>query len=173
MKNSCTNCGRKLSDRSADSNVRLSDESIKFDGVKLYRIIAVKDFREVKKGEMGGYVQSLKNISGEAWIADDAKVYGNALITDRAVASENCVIKDRAVVDKYAKVSGNAVIKDNARIFGWAKISGNSIVCKMGQVSQFASVSGHAEVRGFVYGHSILTCKAFVEEYKNVPGLAA
>ena len=154
-------------------HVALLNETIVYDGVTLFRIIAISDFKNAKRGDIGGYVESLSNISKEAWIADNAKVYGEAMITDKAVACGNAIIKDQAVVSKHAQISENATVKDTAKIFGWAKISGNSVVCKMGQVSQFATVSGNAEVRGFVYGHSILTCHAFVEEYKQVPGLAA
>jgi|ERR1700674_272921 len=80
----------------------------------LYRIRALRDFGNVKKGELGGYVESEDNLShkGNAWIADEAKVTcgahisGNALVTD------------------HAMVSGRAQISGEARIGGWVQIGG-------------------------------------------------
>ncbi len=158
---------------STTSNVKLSEEYIIYEGIKLFRIIATTDFGNVKRGDFGGFVQSLCNISNEAWIADDAKVYGDALIKGRAIASGNCIIKDRAVVSKHSRIKDNAIVQDNTKIFGWAKIYGNAVISKYGQVSQHASISGNAEVRGFVYGHTYLTCRAFVAEYVTVSGMAA
>ena len=56
----------------------LTEETIKVEGVTLYRIKALKDFGNVKKGDLGGFVQSEMNLShyGNCWIYNDAKVYG-------------------------------------------------------------------------------------------------
>lgn len=52
-------------------------------GIKLYRIKALKDFSDVKKGDFGGYVQQESNLSqfGDAW------VYGYAQVSDDVIAS--------------------------------------------------------------------------------------
>ena len=43
-------------------------------GIKLYRIKALKDFSDVKKGDSGGYVQQESNLSqfGNAWVFENA-----------------------------------------------------------------------------------------------------
>ena len=43
----------------------------------VYRIRALKDFGDVKAGDLGGYVNSEENLSheGNCWIYDDAKIY--------------------------------------------------------------------------------------------------
>ena len=170
---------RNINNEGTNKDVSLTDESIIHEGIKLFRIIATEDFGDVRRGDKGGYVESLSNISGDAWVDDEAMVYGSALIMDQAKVtgkahvSQNAIVKGEAVVSKYAKVFGNAIVKDNAKIFGWAKILGDSMVCINGQVSQFATVSGKAEVRGLVYGNSILTCRAYVAEHTTIPGLAA
>ena len=48
----------------------LKDEFIEFDGRKLYRIKALKDFHNVKEGEFGGYIESERNLlhEGDAWV---------------------------------------------------------------------------------------------------------
>ena len=49
----------------------LTKETMYFDGVTLHRIKALKDFRNVDAGELGGWVESEKNLSqsGDCWIA--------------------------------------------------------------------------------------------------------
>lgn len=77
-------------------------------GVTLYQIQALKDFRDVKKGEIGGWIEKEKNLEqkGNSWIYENAKVYGDARIFE------------------------NARIHGNARIFGRAVVCGNSIVSR-------------------------------------------
>lgn len=79
----------------------LKDEFIEFDGRKLYRIKALKDFHNVKEGEFGGYIESERNlshegdaqVSGDAWVYNDAWVSGNAWVCDDArVYGNNAVV---------------------------------------------------------------------------------
>ena len=64
----------------------LKDEFIEFNGRKLYRIKALKDFRNVKEGEFGGYLESERNLSheGNAWVSGD-----NAVVWFSNVGTEN------------------------------------------------------------------------------------
>lgn len=64
----------------------LTDETIEVYGTALHRIKALKDFGNVKKGELGGYVESERNLSqeGNCWVYGDAKVYGNAWVYGNA-----------------------------------------------------------------------------------------
>ena len=105
-------------------------------GKKLFRIKALVEFGSVKAGELGGYAEKEENISqdGNAWVSDDACVYGDAKVFGNAwVYGDACVYGD-------AKVSDNAEVSDNAKVFGDAKVSDN------------AEVSGDADyalVKGF------------------------
>jgi len=58
----------------------LTKETITDSGVKLYRIRALKDFGDVSKGDLGGYVEKEKNLSqeGNAWIYGNARIFDNA-----------------------------------------------------------------------------------------------
>jgi len=51
-------------------------------GRKLYRIKALKNFNDVKKGELGGFIEKIDNLSdrGDAWVYGDAEVYGELKI---------------------------------------------------------------------------------------------
>ena len=126
------------------------DDSIEFSGQKLFRIRALTDFYNVKAGDLGGYIQREKNLShdGDAWVADNAKVYDSAQVTgDAKVCGE-------AEVYGRANVSGDAWVAGNAKISGDAEVSGNGMVWGNVQVYANAKISGEAEVYGnaFVWG---------------------
>lgn len=84
----------------------LTTESIIVNGVTLYRIKALKDFGRLKKGDLGGFVESEKNLSqeGDAQIAENTKVFG------------------------FAEVKGHAIIKGDITVSGNAKISGDNCI---------------------------------------------
>ena len=65
---------------------KLTEESISFNCVTLYRIEAIIDFSNIKKGDKGGFVETESNLShdGNAWVSDNAKVFGNALVYGNA-----------------------------------------------------------------------------------------
>lgn len=69
----------------------LTTESIFVDGRKLYRIRAVKDFGDVKKGDLGGFVETEDNLSqtDDAWVYGKAMVYGEARVCGKARICES------------------------------------------------------------------------------------
>lgn len=60
----------------------LTDETTKIHGVLVHRIKAVKDFSDVKKGDLGGWVESEENLSqeGNCWLYDDAVAFRGARV---------------------------------------------------------------------------------------------
>ena len=58
----------------------LTGEFIVYFGIKLFRIKALIDFGDVKRGEVGGIVEKEENLSQEdnAWVYGDAWVSGDA-----------------------------------------------------------------------------------------------
>ena len=75
----------------------LTDEFIEiFGGKKLYRIKALVSFGVVVAGQLGGFIESEKNLdqslSGNAWVSGDARVYGDARVRSHAVISEHKMI---------------------------------------------------------------------------------
>jgi hypothetical protein len=74
---------------------KLTDKVQQVNSIMLYRIEALKNFSDVKKGELGGWVEKEKNLSQEnnCWVYDNTEVY------------------DKAEVFGDAKVFGNAFIK--------------------------------------------------------------
>jgi len=142
----------------------IKDDFIEVCGKKLYRIMALKDFNNVKEGDKGGYVGSYNNLSqdGNAWIYNNARAYENACIF------ENAQIRDNAWISMDARVSGNAIICDNARIFENAWISGDA------RVSERAWVFGNAWVydNSRIYGYAHICGDAQIKKNARVYGNA-
>ena len=156
----------------------LTTDSIKRNGVTLYRIKALIDFGDVKAGDLGGYVEKEENLSqsGNAW------VYGNALVCDDAWVSNNAQVYGSARVSGNAwvygsaRVYGNALVCDdawvsnNAQVYGSARVSGNASVCDDALVCDDAWVSGNASLYGNaqvsdnarVYGNALVCDDAWV-----------
>lgn len=61
----------------------LENDTIMVNGRALYRIEALKDFADVRKGDRGGYVEKEDNLShdGICWVYDNARVDGEARIS--------------------------------------------------------------------------------------------
>ena len=129
-------------------------------GKKLFRIKALVEFGSVKAGELGGYAEKEENISqdGNAWVSDDAcvygdaKVFGNAWVSDDACVHGNAKVFGNAWVYGDAWVHGNAKVSDNANVSDNAKVFGNAEVYGDAKVSDNAEVSGDADyalVKGF------------------------
>ena len=123
----------------------VNDDSIKWNGRTLCRVQALKDFGDVKKGDLGGYVESESNLSqtGNAWVYDNAKVYDDAQVI------ENAKIYSNAEVYGCARVSGNAQIADNAQVFDSAHVYEFARVYNNACVYGNDTVYGETDVRGY------------------------
>ena len=144
--------------------VILENETLKHFGHKLYRIQALKDFSDVKKGDKGGWVSGYHNLSqeGDCWVYDEAKVFDNARVY------ENAIILDNACISNYAQIYGHAMIYNNAeayknvsvfdkaKVFNGAIVSGNAKIYGESIVFNYACVYGNAEICGItqVYGNA-------------------
>lgn len=116
----------------------LKDTEKVFLGRKVYRIKALKDFSDVKKGDIGGYVESEKNLSQEG----DCWIYDNAIACDYSIVCDNAKVKTYATACGNSIVSGNAVVKDCAVVCDNSIVSGNSVV------KEFDKVYGNTVVCG-------------------------
>ena len=111
-----------------EKKYKLTEETINVGDKTLYRIEALKDFSDVKKGEKGGFVENEKNLSqrGDCWVYENAKVYGNAQICGDAIVCEDAQIYGNVWVFDNAEIFGNAEVCGNAEIRGDAEIASNS-----------------------------------------------
>lgn len=96
----------------------------------VYQIKALKDFNDVKAGDLGGYVASEDNLSqeGNCWIYDEAMVIHDAWLSDNAIAKDKAIIRDKARVGQNVIVAKNAVIQDKVICVGSATITDNATI---------------------------------------------
>jgi len=89
----------------------------------VYRIRALRDFGDVRRGDIGGYIESEDNLShrGECWVYDAAQVYGeDAVVRDNGrvrgcawilgVVEDNAIVDDLAVVAEGARIGGREIL---------------------------------------------------------------
>ena len=151
-----------------EKKYKLTDETINLNGATLYRIEALKDFGEIKKGDKGGFIESENNLAheGNAWVSDNARVYGDACVFDNAQVYGNAFVSGYAQVYGNAFVYGNAWASDNARLCGYAWVSDNARVYGDANVCDDSSVFGSA----LVYDNARVYGDALVRGYACVCG---
>jgi len=148
----------------------LTDESMKLpNGVTVYRIKALRDFADVKEGQLGGFVQSEYNLShtDNAWAYHDAMVFGSARVIGNAQVYGTATVKDSAKVEDSAKVSGDAVISEFAKVCEHAEVSCSATVQGRARVLGFASVGGKATIKDDAWVHGC----ASVHDYSVIGAL--
>lgn len=155
-------------------------------GRTLNRIRAIKDFGNVDKGELGGWIEKEENLSheGNCWVYDDAmayddaevggnakiygssKVYGKAKIVGNAKIFSNVEVFGKAKVYDDAELSDDAKVYDDACAFGSSKIYGKAKVYGKSWVYDKAWVSGEANLLGeaWVFGNSMVSGNAKLEK---------
>lgn len=103
-----------------DKKYELTDETIELEGHILHRIRALKDFGNVKKGTLGGFIEKEDNLSHEeeCWVYNDAVVY------------------EGAKVYGSAKVYANARVYENAEVYGVAEVYGKANVYGKAEISK-------------------------------------
>ena len=97
---------------------KLTKNTKEVSGITLYQIQALKDFGNVKKGNLGGWIEGEENLSqegncwvyGDDWVSGDAVVSGDAKVSGDAWGYGNAWVYDDAVV------SGDAVDKPKKEI---------------------------------------------------------
>ena len=92
----------------------------------LYRIRALKDFNDVKAGDLGGYVASVKTLSqeGDCWIYDDACACDYSYVCDNATLRGNAVIKHRASIHHNAQLQDDVIVGGDAYVLGDSCLTG-------------------------------------------------
>jgi NDP-sugar pyrophosphorylase family protein len=138
-------------------------ETSTYNGVKLRRIRALRPFKDVGLGEIGGWIEKESNLShdGVCWVADNARVFGDAYVYQDAVACENSVIFE------CAKILGNACIGGEAKIFGNATILDNVLIHGDSEICGMTIIAGSADISG---DSKISDSVRLWDRYKTGPG---
>ena len=139
------------------------------DLINLYRIKALRDFDNVRKGDLGGYIEKEENLSqeGNCWVYNNAKVYGNARVYCNAKIYGNAKIHGNAEVYGNANVYDDAEVYDDANVYDDAEVYYHACVFNCAKVCGIARVHGFAQVYGNarVYG-------AIITDYAKIYGNA-
>ena len=151
-----------------EKKYKFTDETIEVNGKTLYRIEALKDFSNVKKGDRGGFIEKEENLShlGDAWVYDDAKVFDNAEIFGDAI------VRGMAQIYDYAKILECTIISDHAQIYGRSHVLGHARVYDMVQiygdsiVKNYAKIYDEATICGYsiIYDHVIVRNNAIIKD---------
>lgn len=156
----------------------------------LHRIRALRDVREdVRAGDLGGFVQSEKNLSqeGSCWIYGNAIACENARVTENSTLRWNCKVFGSALISGNTQLDRNAWVLDNAivaagtvtnmvTIQGDARIlpgSGHSSPILKNDAVIYGTVVGNVQISGFyelppgekLENHSREPLKIHADEY--------
>ena len=98
----------------------IPDDTITVWGRTLYRIEALKDFSDVKKGDKGGFIEKEVNLdfTDDSWIYDNSIVRNNSKICDNSKIRhkaniDSSVIKNSDIINstiKYSNITDSAVM---------------------------------------------------------------
>lgn len=140
--------------------------------VTVYRVKALQNFGNVKKEELGGFVESEMNLSqqGNCWVSHNAVVFGNAALFDDccvkndarvygdAVLFDSVEVKDKARVYENVILRNHVVVSNNAVVRGGCMIYGNAKICDNSQVRGKAKVFGDVTIKdsSIIDGHAML-----------------
>ena len=128
----------------------LTNETIGWSGTTLHRIKALRDFADVKVGDLGGFVENEDNLShdGDCWIYDKAKVFDDAHVHSNAKVYDNAMVFGNASVFGNTEVYSNAKVWGDARVYNYAMVWGNARVFGNTDVYGGAMLYGNAHVYG-------------------------
>lgn len=138
----------------------------------LYRIRALKNFSDVKKGELGGYIENGYNLSQHnlCWVYDDSMVFDKAVVCDNAKIRDYSMVYDNAMIHDAAVISYNSRVFGNARIYGTAHVMNNASVFGNAYISDEAAITDNAMVfdDALVHDNAVVQDGAAVFGYSDI-----
>lgn len=127
---------------------------------ELYRVQALRDFGNVKRGDIGGWIRDERCLAhdGLCWAG------GNTIIADHAFVSENAVIDDNVIMDEESHVFGNARVTENVYMTERCFVYDDAFITGSTRISGSPSI----------YGNAIVNCcghrkhQNYVDSYANM-----
>lgn len=143
-------------------------------GRRYYRIVALRDFADVKAGDVGGFVESEHNLSheGNCWIYDNAKVVEEARVCQDAKVMDNAEMYGNSRAKGNAIVREVAMLTDNSKVSMFAEISGGAVLWSDSEVEGSAKVKGYAELvnKALVRGNAVVDGNARILDASVISG---
>lgn len=100
--------------------VLIKENKIYYNNITLYQIQALRDFGNIKKGNLGGFIENESNLShdGDCWVFRKASVFGNVKITgDIKVGKGYHFVDNQEVINKLERQQQNST-KTGGGYFG-------------------------------------------------------
>ena len=96
------------------------ENTIEFEGHTLHRIKALRDFGDIKIGDLGGYVENENNLSheGNCWIYDDAKAMDYSVISDNSRMYNNSKMYDYSIMHGNSTMYEDSEMHDEEVLYG-------------------------------------------------------
>lgn len=141
----------------------LTSETTEINKHTLHRIKALKDFGDVKKGDLGGWVEDIHNLShrGNCWVYDDAAVYSEAKVMDNAKVFDDAKITNHSSVKGDAEVHGSVWVDEYSIVQGHAKVTGKYrgvMTLRKALIEDYAEVLGDAFISMHICGNAKVDC---------------
>ena len=123
--------------------------TIRWKGHTLHRIKALRDFGDVRKGELGGFIEKEYNLSHE----------GNCWIYNNAKAMDNSRLYDNSAMYDYSEISGNSEMHDSSMMYDSSEMNDNSKMYGKSEIHDNSTMYGNSEINDIpMYGDSKM-CK--------------
>lgn len=155
-----------------EKKFELTDETFYDECVeaRVYRIKALRDFGDVKAGDLGGFVEEERNLShdGTCWIYDNAIVCGRSKVNDKSEVRDTAVISDKSCVWHNSRIYENAQVHnsriDGGVVHGEAYVNDADVLWQ-GEVKDTAYVTG-----GVIRNGAVVADNAHVSGYSYIDG---
>ena len=150
----------------SNKKYKLSNITMKFEGRTLYRVIALKDFADVRKGELGGWVESEKNLSqeGDCWIYNNAKCIDNARMYDNSCMYDNSEMRGNSKMHNYSEMHDNSRAYDSSEMHGNSEMHGHSIRYGNSRMYERSRMWGNSKM----YGNSEMHDHSKMHDYSEI-----
>ena len=132
----------------------LTNITMEYKGRTLYRIRALKNFANVKKGDLGGWVCNEYNLSqeGNCWIYDEAKCMEEARVTNDSKMYNYSEMYDYSELYNYSEMHDNskmydcAIMFDNSKMFDCAIMFDDSKMFGNSEIHDDSKMFGNSEI---------------------------
>ena len=108
----------------------LTNISMEFEGRTLYRIRALKDFSDVKAGDLGGWVSNEDNLrqEGNCWIYNNAKCMDSSRIYDNSAMYDNAVMYNSSKMHDFSAMFDDSKMRGRSEMHSCSGMFNDSIL---------------------------------------------
>ena len=137
-------------------------------GKTVHRLIALETFENgsftVEKGTLGGWVQNVENIKGNAWIYNDSELLDNAKMSNHTSLYGESSMWDYTFIRDNARLNNSSSLHNYAGMWQNTSLRDNSVIRNISSIAGSVNLWGNAEIAGEIYlnGDYSLSVGAYV-----------